>query len=276
MGMNPLVSIITVCYNSEKTIINTIESVLNQTYTNIEYILVDGSSKDNTVNIIKSYEEKFKRKGISYRWISESDNGIYDAMNKGIGLSAGNFIGIINSDDWYERDALENIKKAYSQNFDKEIFYGNMFKILNKKKILGKGLINLKKIDSLRLNHPTMFVKNEVYKRVGRFDLEFPIGADRDFVMRALNKGIKFMYIDKIISNFSLEGISSDYSKFRILKKRIIEEYRICKKNSLPNQKLRKIIFKKSLSGFINYFIMKIFGEEYYHKYLSFKFSVKK
>ena len=107
--MNPLISIITVCFNSSKTIRQTIESVLNQTYTNIEYILVDGKSTDNTVAIIEEYAPQFTAKGIVYRWVSEPDAGIYDAMNKGIKLATGEWIGIINSDDWYELDACENM-----------------------------------------------------------------------------------------------------------------------------------------------------------------------
>ena len=88
-----LVSLITVCFNSEKTIRNTIESVLNQTYSEIEYIIVDGLSKDNTLGIVHEYDEKFKEKGVIYRVISEKDNGIYDAMNKGIGMAQGEIVG---------------------------------------------------------------------------------------------------------------------------------------------------------------------------------------
>ncbi len=98
-----LVSIITVSYNSEKSIRRTIESVLNQTYSKIEYHIVDGLSTDNTIEIAREYDEKFAEKGIKYIISSERDNGIYDAMNKGILRSAGKIVGIINSDDWYEK-----------------------------------------------------------------------------------------------------------------------------------------------------------------------------
>ena len=102
-----LVSIITVAYNSEKCIRKAIESVLNQTYPHIEYTIVDGLSKDNTVAVAKEYEEKFQEKGYTYRIVSEKDNGIYDAMNKGIRMATGELIGMINSDDWYEPIAVE-------------------------------------------------------------------------------------------------------------------------------------------------------------------------
>ena len=107
--MNPLISIITVCFNSAKTIRQTIESMLNQTYTNIEYILVDGKSTDNTVAIIEEYAPQFAAKGIVYRWISEPDGGIYDAINKGIKFATGEWINIQGSDDWLELDACEQI-----------------------------------------------------------------------------------------------------------------------------------------------------------------------
>lgn len=112
------ISIITVCFNSEKTIKDTIESVLNQTYPNIEYIIIDGNSVDKTIDIIKSYESSFEQKGISIHWISETDNGIYSAMNKGFALSNGELIGILNSDDWYSREAVSKIvAKNQNQNF---------------------------------------------------------------------------------------------------------------------------------------------------------------
>ncbi|WP_418965060.1 glycosyltransferase, partial [Cetobacterium sp.] len=104
-----LVSIVTVAYNSSKTIEKTIESVLNQSYKNIEYIIVDGESKDNTLEIIKKFQKNFENRGIKYKFISEKDNGIYDAMNKGISMCQGELVGMINSDDWYELDAVQNI-----------------------------------------------------------------------------------------------------------------------------------------------------------------------
>ena len=109
MEENIKVSIITVCYNSEKTIRRTIESVLNQTYDNIEYIIVDGASTDQTMDIVKEYEPKFSGR---MRWISEPDEGIYFAMNKGIDMAAGELIGLLNSDDTYESNAVKSIRDA--------------------------------------------------------------------------------------------------------------------------------------------------------------------
>ena len=100
----PLISIITACFNNEKTINDTIESILNQTYISLEYILVDGSSSDSTVNFIESYERKFQEKRIQYKWISEPDNGIYDAWNKGLERATGDWIVFIGGDDYFKSD----------------------------------------------------------------------------------------------------------------------------------------------------------------------------
>jgi len=135
--MDLLVSIITVSYNSALTIRDTIESVLNQTYSNIEYILIDGNSNDNTVGIIKSYEEKFKEKEISYKWISEPDTGIYNAWNKGLKFTTGEWIAFIGSDDCYMPDAISDyaieISKVKNKNYD--FIYSNVKLVDGKKEI---------------------------------------------------------------------------------------------------------------------------------------------
>jgi glycosyltransferase involved in cell wall biosynthesis len=269
-------TIITVCYNSEKTIERTFESILNQTYENIEYIVIDGNSTDKTVDIIKKFSKKFTDKGIDFKWLSESDNGIYDAMNKGINISSGDIIGIINSDDWYRDDIISLINKYYKKEPDTDIFYGDLLKVIDNETMLGFGYINLKNIQSLRLNHPTMFVKKQVYKELGNYDTNFKIGADRDFVFRALNNNLKFKKLDEIISYFSLEGVSNEYDSFKQLLNRIIEELHILKKNNINKIKIYKIILRKSISGFINYLISNIFGKKAYKKFLKFKFKIKK
>ena len=124
---NVKVSIITVSYNSEKTIRRTIESVLNQTYRNIEYIIIDGASSDSTVDIIKEYESKFLGR---LKWISETDSGIYDAMNKGICKASGELIGIINSDDYYEKEAVEHMVNALGSE-EYQVLYGMMRTLKN-------------------------------------------------------------------------------------------------------------------------------------------------
>lgn len=213
--MNEKVSIVTVCYNSENTIKDTIESVLNQTYTNIEYIIVDGLSNDTTVKIIKSYESKFLEKGIKYEWISERDNGIYDAMNKGIIKSTGDIVGIINSDDWYEKDAIEKVVIKYNQdNFD--MVYGDLRIIGKNKNYIKKA--KLKKIISTRYwNHPTTFIKRKVYEK-NFYKLE-SINDDLDLMLKIRkNKNLKVVVINEILANFRLGGVSNIKSLKRAIK----------------------------------------------------------
>jgi glycosyltransferase involved in cell wall biosynthesis len=269
-------TIITACYNSEETIERTFKSILKQKFKNIEYIVIDGNSNDNTVSIIKDFDKKFISKGIDFKWLSEPDNGIYDAMNKGIDMASGDIIGIINSDDWYRDNAISLVNKGNQKEPDADIFYGDLLKVIDNETMLGFGYINSKKIQSLRLNHPTMFVKKQVYKELGNYDTNFKIGADRDFVFRALNNNMKFKKIDEIISYFSLEGVSNEYDSFKKLLNRVIEELNILEKNNINKMKIYKIISRKSISGFINYLISNIFGKRAYKKFLKFKFKIKK
>jgi len=130
----PLISIITVCFNSENTIKDTIESVLNQTYKNIEYLIIDGKSSDETLNIIKSFEEKFNNSKITFKWISEADKGIYDAMNKGLKMANGELIGILNSDDWYELETVKIIVEK-NQGLNFSVISGKKNKVNDKKEL---------------------------------------------------------------------------------------------------------------------------------------------
>ena len=125
---NKRISIITATYNSQETIRDTIESVINQKYNNIEYIIIDGASTDSTLDLIRSYEENFKKALIDFRYISEPDNGIYDAMNKGIRMATGEWIGILNSDDWYNDSAVSELVKIQVKN-EFSIISANMNKV---------------------------------------------------------------------------------------------------------------------------------------------------
>jgi len=224
----PKVSIITVCYNSERTIRKTIESVLNQTYKHIEYIIIDGASKDSTLEIIKEYKNKFN--GL-IKCFSEKDNGIYDAMNKGIKLSKGEIIGIINSDDWYEDNTVKEIVNIYEKLDDKFCIITGY---LNKCSIDGKRLYCLKKniadikkvYKKMPVNHSSTFVSRKVYEKIGYFNSKYKIAADYGFIYRAINEGVNFYYINKLLSNMRIEGISSDPLFYYILAK---ERYEVRK-----------------------------------------------
>lgn len=205
-----LISIITVCYNSETTIEQTIQSVLHQTYSDIEYILVDGQSQDNTLNIIKKYETAFKGR---MKWSSEKDQGIYDAINKGIQQAQGEIIGIIHSNDWYEANTVEHIVDAYQQNPQGEIFYGLLKKYDSQ---TDTPLLSISYyhtlLPKLMITHPTCFVKNKTYQKQGLFDLNYKLAADYEFMLRCYLKKVTFVPIDKLLANFRMGGASEQYS----------------------------------------------------------------
>lgn len=203
-----LVSLITVCFNSEQTIRQTIESVLNQTYDKIEYIIVDGFSSDGTLGIVHEYDEKFREKGYLYRVISEKDNGIYDAMNKGIRLSTGDLIGIINSDDWYEPIAVETAVHTY-----REELYDMFYADINLVKANGTVMVKHSKHDrfptSRHWNHPTTFVTKKTYDELGTFRC-VGIHDDFDFILRVRKAGKKIVIRNIVLANFRTGGASNN------------------------------------------------------------------
>lgn len=203
--MEKRVTIVTVCYNSETTIRRTIESVLQQTYQDIEYIIVDGESKDNTLTIVKEYQNVF---GERLRLISEPDKGIYDAMNKGICLASGMLIGILNSDDFYEPRAVEYMINAMTDE-KYQILYGFI-------RSIKEGVecsVNRRSHQFLRegmIGHPACFVTKAVYDDFGYFDLQYVSAADYDFMLRmSCIRDVKFYPVDHLITNFSLGGMSA-------------------------------------------------------------------
>lgn len=204
----PLVSIITPSFNSEKTIKRTILSVLDQTYDNIEYIIIDGGSADGTIDIIRKYENR-----IAY-WISEPDRGIGDAFNKGIATSTGELIGIINADDWYCADAVETTVGEYLKHGDC-IFHAKLqYWTTNIKPYYAFSGDAEKITYGPTINHPTIFVPKKIYNKVGLFDLEFKHAMDYEWYHRAKLQGVRFHYIDKVTANMRLGG-KSDRNWFR-------------------------------------------------------------
>jgi len=226
------ISIITVVYNNKNTIKDAIESVLNQTYKNIEYIVVDGDSRDGTVEIIKSYGDKIDK------FITELDNGIYDAMNKGIKLATGDVIGILNSDDFYlNNNIIEKVVHEF-QNKKVDSVYGDLIYVDNKdtnkivrywkSKEYKKGLFKT----GWHPAHPTFFVKKEIYENYGLFDLNFKIAADYEIMLRFLEKyKITVEYIPEVLVKMRIGGESNRSIK-NILKANI-ECYKAWKINDL-------------------------------------------
>ena len=166
--MDMLVSVITVCYNSEKTIRQTLESVLAQTYPHIEYIIVDGKSTDGTMGIVSGYAERFAQKGYRFRVVSEKDNGIYDAMKKGIRMATGELVGIINSDDWYEPIAVETAVHSYGEE-KYDLFYADI-NLIRADGVVIRKRSRLDRFPSSRhWNHPTTFITRRTYEEQGGY-----------------------------------------------------------------------------------------------------------
>ena len=218
-----LVSVITICYNSEAVIRKTIESVLAQTWPEIEYLIIDGASKDNTVAVAREYEERFAARGISYQIFSEPDKGIYDAMNKGIRKASGELIGLINSGDWYEPDAVETAAQAYErEHYD--LFYADINLVRENGSILVKHSRMDRFPTSRHWNHPTMFVTRETYDDLGLYRNE-GIHDDFEFFLRARRAGKKITIVNKTIANF-VTGGASNAKSFAKCKKRCLDRYR--------------------------------------------------
>lgn len=221
-----LVTILSVAFNSEATIAKTIESVLHQTYDDIEYIIIDGASKDRTVEIAKSYLPIFEnRKGRSLHIISEPDKGMYDGLNKGAKLANGELIGQINTDDWYEPDAVETMVKLY----EKERYDAAWGSIRIIKP--SGNMIKHAKLGKLWTTshwcHPGMFSRRETL-------LEFPYSLetmydDFDYITAVYQAGKKVVTIDQVISNFTFGGMSTQKS-LKEVKRRVDITYGIYRK----------------------------------------------
>jgi glycosyltransferase involved in cell wall biosynthesis len=228
----PRISIVTVCRNSEATIERTFRSLLDQTWSNFEYVVIDGKSVDGTVRIIEKYLPIFREKNIPLSYLSEDDDGIYDAMNKGIALCHGDFIGILNSDDYYDVNALHHVEEAAINKPDVDIIYGFLRQVKKGKELvihrynydyilsdLGSGVFSA-------AQHPACFVKRSVYETIGAYDTSFSIAADYDFLLRAKRKNMRFVPLDHIMTTFSLDGFSMQVSTCVLLEERYRAQYR--------------------------------------------------
>lgn len=226
------ISIITVCYNSEKYIKDAIESVLNQDFDNMEYIIIDGASTDKTLEIVKSYGSKINQ------FISEPDKGIYDAMNKGIALATGDVIGTLNSDDLYiNNKVLTNISETFT-NSGSNIVFGDLFYVEkeNTNTIVRKWQTKSFVPGSFKKGwhppHPTFFVANKIYKKYGAFNLNYKLAADFELMLRFLEKHhIKNAYIQKPLVKMRLGGATN--KNFSNIFKQNIECYKAFRNNNL-------------------------------------------
>ena len=204
------ISLITVTYNSGRTLSATLSSVLSQTYSDIEYIVVDGLSGDDTVSIIEEYGHLFKGK---LRFLSESDKGIYDAMNKGIRMATGDIIGILNSDDLLmDDDVLKDIASEFDDQTD--AIYGNLYFVkqsdVNHVVRVWKGSPYKSFTTGWHPAHPTFYVRREVYENYGTFDTSFNVSADFELMLRLIEKyHIRTKYLDRYMVKMRVGGEST-------------------------------------------------------------------
>lgn len=223
ISQKPLVSIITVVLNGERYIEQAIQSVINQTYDNIEYIVIDGGSTDGTIDIIKKYEQH-----ISY-WVSEKDKGLYDAMNKGILASKGDIIGLLNSDDFYEKDTIEVVVSQFNRDSEIMLVHGAIRNIdrFDKVDSVYGSMSKISDFLSTPFNHPTCFFKKEFYQNFGLFDLAFPTASDYDLMLRFRKSKLKDIYVDQVFTNFRRIGVTSEFNFSHL-----IEVWFLLKKNN--------------------------------------------
>lgn len=223
------ISIITVCFNSVSTIEQTIRSVINQSYDNIEYIIIDGGSTDGTMDIIRKYEQY-----ISY-WVSEPDDGTYAAMNKGIAKATGDVIGFMNSDDWYMDDAIHAIAEAFSRT-DADIVYGKTIDVENGTHRVQDIPLLENIFSGMVFCHQSVFVKTCLMKD-NPFDISYRIVADYVFFLDMYLKGKRFCQIDSTISFYRVGGIS--YHPWKRYIENKIAALRVSKGRVTPEQYMR-------------------------------------
>ena len=228
----PLISVITVVFNGAQTIRDTIESVLAQGYDNIEYIVIDGGSSDGTIDILRQYEH-----AIDY-WVSEKDRGIYDAMNKGISLSSGEYVGMLNADDLFSgKDVVQDMVDRFGSTKVDAIF--SCLDIVDKnnpKKILRKYRVATLSTALLRIGvmppHPTFYCKRSCYAEGAMYRTDYQIAADFEMLVRmAIRQKISWEFMDKVTVVMRSGGVSSSGLMARITLNR--EIVRACRENGL-------------------------------------------
>lgn len=263
--MTEKISVITVSYNSERTIEKTFQSVLAQTYRPLEYVLVDGGSKDKTIELIQKYIPIFEQTGIKVNFRSEPDDGISDAFNKGIQRATGEIIGIINSDDQLSCDILKKIAVVFHQNKDVGVVCGDCLWIDEDRGLqyVRKSEMELKKLKyEMVLMHPTCFVRKTVYDQYGLFDVSLKYVMDKDLMARFYSNGVKFKYVSEIITSMKAGG-ASDANAKAVFEEGII----VATRNGVP--KWKAIIRSKYKWGRLkivekvkrNKFLWKVFGK---------------
>jgi glycosyltransferase len=243
------VSVITICYNRFSTIEKAILSVLNQDYPDIEYIVIDGNSKDGTQAVIEKYKDRISN------YISEPDKGMYDAINKGLALATGDIVGLMHSDDeFYDSGSIARIVAAFNQSDSIDGVYADGVYVSNniEEKLIRKrigGEFSLRKLENGWLPlHPTVYIKRSLIVKFGNYNLDFKIASDTEFLLRYLYKyQINMAYVPSYIVKMRMGGLSTSHSRaIEVLK----EDFKIYKYHGLS---AAKAVFLKKMKTAIQY-----------------------
>lgn len=247
-------------YNGLPHLSEAIESVINQDFPGLEYIVIDGNSTDGSVDLIRSYQNHIDK------WVSEPDHGIYDAMNKGISMANGDIIGILNSDDILAPDILKQIAQKFEKT-DADFLYGNVDRITKtgKKygmiKALNKDQILAKKHRQVPFPHPSLYVRKEVFDKIGLYNTSFKLNADYDFILRLLNTDFKGVNLRKSAASYRDGGKSSGIRTF-------VERKRVWKKHKVSFVK-REIFALSSVIKLLLYRLFPVSVYKFFKKYRS-------
>ena len=232
------ISLITATFNSAETLRDTMQSVLSQTFKDIDYIIVDGNSKDGTLDIVKEFEPMFEGR---MRWVSEPDKGIYDAMNKGVKMAQGDVVGILNSDDFFASDhVLQTVADAFAGNpaldgVYADVRYVNWQDTSKTVRIFsGKDFKREKLCWGKMPPHPSFYVKRSCYNRFGLYSLDYPICSDYDMFVKMIWVGnINTLYINDVFVNMRSGGTSSNGVK--VHRKIMRERMRCVREHKMPS-----------------------------------------
>ena len=226
---SPKISIITVVFNSENSILSTLKSVRNQSYKNIEHIVVDGLSSDNTCKIVEDF-------GVE-KLISEKDTGIYNAINKGISVATGDIVGLLHSEDYFEsKNTISEIVQCFKNEEKCNYLYGNLKYFRGNKtiRVWESKRFNQKDVKlGWMMPHTTLFCKKEIFESLGTYNEEYQISADYDFILRLVNSDFKPFFFDEFITEMSIGGKST--KNLRNLYMKSMEDLKIIKNNLSSN-----------------------------------------
>lgn len=245
------VSIITVCFNSERTIRDTLQAVKNQTYSNIEYIVVDGNSSDSTNKIISEFSDTV------YTHVSEPDLGLYDAMNKGIKLASGDIVGILNSDDlFFDNTVIERVVEEFNNKIGLDAIFADVGfydqELLRKVRHYSSKMFSVNKLKyGIMPAHPSLYIKRDICKKIGEYSLKYKIASDFDYIVRLFNlDNIAYSYVQREFVKMRIGGVSTSgiESNFLLNKEILIS----LKSNGIHSSYLYLLLkYPKKVMGFI-------------------------